>query len=167
VNIEFTDDPHPRNNFWEMWGLPMFDLRDAAGVMMELNECRKVYGDRYIRLSAFDSSHGWESVRLSFIVNRPKEEPGFRLDRHEMAGRNIRYTTTSYAADRPRAGATVRHAFGPADAFSLNVPASAGCTAPSLRKAATEAFPKLCVQRIEVSRWTWIRPHDGCGQPAR
>ena len=36
VNIEFTDDPHPRNNFWEMWGLPMFDLRDAAGVMMEL-----------------------------------------------------------------------------------------------------------------------------------
>src|SRR5438552_1350151 len=101
VNIEFTDDPHPRNNFWEMWGLPMFDLRDAAGVMMELNECRKVYGERYIRLSAFDSSHGWESVRLSFIVNRPKEEPGFRLDRHEMAGRNIRYTTRSYAADRP------------------------------------------------------------------
>src|SRR5256885_14565264 len=62
-SVEFTDDPHPRNNFWEMWGLPMFDLRDAAGVMMELNECRKVYGDRYIRMSAFDSSHGWESQR--------------------------------------------------------------------------------------------------------
>jgi hypothetical protein len=44
VNIEFTDDPHPRNTYWEMWGLPMFDLRDAAGVLMELNECRKVYG---------------------------------------------------------------------------------------------------------------------------
>ena len=86
---------------WEMWGLPMFDLRDAAGVLMELNECRKVYGDRYIRMSAFDSSHGWESVRLSFIVNRPKEEPGFRLERHEVDGRNIRYTTKSYAVDRP------------------------------------------------------------------
>ena len=49
----------------------------------------------------FDSSHGWESVRISFIVNRPKDEPGFRLDRQEVAGRNIRYTTTSYAADRP------------------------------------------------------------------
>ncbi len=35
VNIEFTDDPHPRNTYWEMWGLPMFDLQDAAGVMME------------------------------------------------------------------------------------------------------------------------------------
>ena len=72
--------------------------------MMELNECRKVYGDRYIRMSAFDSSHGWELVRLSFIVNRPKDEPGFRLERHEVGGRNIRYTTKSYAADRPEGG---------------------------------------------------------------
>jgi ribulose-bisphosphate carboxylase small chain len=77
VNIEFTDDPHPRNNFWEMWGLPMFDLRDAAGVLMELSECRKVYSDRYIRLSAFDSSHGWESVRpLSLIGPRTSPASG-------------------------------------------------------------------------------------------
>src|SRR5579871_3285547 len=62
VNIEFTDDPHPRNTYWEMWGLPMFDLRDAAGIMKELADCRRVYGDRYIRISGFDSSHGWESV---------------------------------------------------------------------------------------------------------
>src|SRR6185312_6484870 len=66
VNIEFTDDPHPRNTYWEMWGLPMFDLRDAACIM-----------------------------------NRPKEEPGFRLDRQESVGRNMRYTTRTYAADRP------------------------------------------------------------------
>ena len=50
MNIEFTDDPHPRNTYWEMWGLPMFDIKDAAAVMMELQECRKVYGDRYVRL---------------------------------------------------------------------------------------------------------------------
>ena len=24
--IEYTDDPHPRNTYWEMWGNPMFDL---------------------------------------------------------------------------------------------------------------------------------------------
>jgi ribulose-bisphosphate carboxylase small chain len=101
VNIEFTDDPHPRNTYWEMWGLPMFDLRDAAGIMKELGDCRRVYGDRYIRISGFDASPGWESVRLSFIVNRPKEEPGFRLDRQESIGRNIRYATRAYAADRP------------------------------------------------------------------
>lgn len=93
VNIEFTDDPHPRNTYWEMWGLPMFDLQDAAGVMMELAECRRVYGDRYIRISGFDASHGWESVRISFLVNRPKREAEFELVRQEVAGRAIRYTT--------------------------------------------------------------------------
>ena len=25
VNVEYTDDPHPRNTYWEMFGLPMFD----------------------------------------------------------------------------------------------------------------------------------------------
>ena len=68
---------------------------------MELNECRKVYGDRYIRVVAFDSTPGWESVKLSFIVNRPAEEPGFRLERQEARGRTIRYTTKPYATDRP------------------------------------------------------------------
>jgi ribulose-bisphosphate carboxylase small chain len=101
VNLEFTDDPHPRNTYWEMWGLPMFDIRDAAAVMMELSECRKAYGDRYIRLSGFDSTHGWESVKLSFLVNRPKEEPGFKLIRQEADGRNVRYTTQAYVTDRP------------------------------------------------------------------
>ena len=24
--IEYTDDPHPRNTFWEMYGNPMFDI---------------------------------------------------------------------------------------------------------------------------------------------
>jgi ribulose-bisphosphate carboxylase small chain len=69
--------------------------------MMALADCRKAHGDIYIRLSAFDSSHGWESVRLSFIVGRPTEEPGFRLKRREGAGRTVHYTTEAYATDRP------------------------------------------------------------------
>jgi len=101
VNLEHTDDPHPRNTYWELWGLPMFDLQDPAGVMYELAECRKVFGDRYIRLTAFDAGHGWESVRLSFIVNRPAEEPGFALERTETGGRQTVYTTRAYAANKP------------------------------------------------------------------
>ncbi|TIT91023.1 MAG: ribulose bisphosphate carboxylase small subunit, partial [Mesorhizobium sp.] len=62
VSLEVTDDPHPRNVYWEMWDHPMFDNPDAAALMMELNACRKLYGDRYIRVVAFESSHGWESV---------------------------------------------------------------------------------------------------------
>jgi ribulose-bisphosphate carboxylase small chain len=101
VNIEFTDDPHPRNTYWDMWGLPMFDLRDAAGVMLELAACRKAYAGRYIRLSAFDASPGWESLRLSFITDRPAVEPGFGLVRQERDSRQVGYTTRAYAAERP------------------------------------------------------------------
>ena len=100
VSIEYTDDPHPRNTYWEMWGQPMFDLRDPAGIMMELDECRKTYPNHYIRMLAFDNSHGWETTRLGFIVNRPTEEPGFRLNRQECDGRTIRYTVESYAVDK-------------------------------------------------------------------
>jgi ribulose-bisphosphate carboxylase small chain len=101
VSLEFTDDPHPRNSFWEMWGLPMFDLRDAVGVMSEVHACRKAHPSNYIKLNAFDSSLGWEALRISFIINRPKQEPGFALERQEAHGRNVRYTTRSYATDRP------------------------------------------------------------------
>lgn len=95
--IEYTDDPHPRNTYWEMFGPPMFDLRDAAGVMRELASCRQTFPQHYIRMTAFDSSMGVESLVAAFIVNRPDKEPGFRLVRHEDAGRKIRYSIESYA----------------------------------------------------------------------
>jgi ribulose-bisphosphate carboxylase small chain len=104
VGIEYTDDPHPRNTFWEMFGNPMFDVSDAAGVMLELQQCRKTFPDHYIRVTAFDSSHGTESVVLSFIVNRPKVEPGFRLIRTEEPGRTLRYSIESYAVQRSPEG---------------------------------------------------------------
>ena len=92
VSLEYTDDPHPRNTYWEMWGMPMFDLKDAAGVLLELRECRKAHPDDYIKLNAFDSTRGFETMRLSFMVHRPKEEARYRLRREESAGRLIRYT---------------------------------------------------------------------------
>src|ERR1700739_1572508 len=79
VSVEYTDDIHPRNTYWDMFGMPMFDLRDAAGVMAEIHACRKTYPKHYIRVNAFDSTLGWETVRLSFLVNRPPQEPGFLL----------------------------------------------------------------------------------------
>jgi ribulose-bisphosphate carboxylase small chain len=103
-SVEYTDDPHPRNTYWEMFGIPMFDLRDAAGVMMELHSCRKTFPQHYIRLMAFDSSRGVETIVMSFIVNRPDHEPGFRLTRQEAHGRTIRYTVHGDPADRPHTG---------------------------------------------------------------
>src|SRR5690348_18166931 len=92
LSVEFTDDPHPRNTYWEMWGLPMFDLKDAAGVMLEVNACRLAYPDAYIRVNGYDRSYGRQTTALSFIVNRPTHEPGFRLERTETEDRQIRYS---------------------------------------------------------------------------
>lgn len=101
ISVEFTDDPHPRNCFWEMWGNPMFDLKDAAAAMLEVLACRQAHAGIYVRVNAFDATQGFETTRLSFIVNRPKNEPGFALARQEADGRNIRYTIESYAAKAP------------------------------------------------------------------
>lgn len=91
IGIEHTDDPHPRNTYWDMWGNPMFDLRDAKGVMMELEACRKANPDQYIRINAFDSTRGWETVRMSFMVNRPKNEPKIEMRRSDIRGRSQHY----------------------------------------------------------------------------
>ena len=103
--MEYTDDPHPRNTYWEMFGMPMFDLKDAAGVMMELQNCRKTFPNHYIRMMAFDSTRGVETIAMSFIVNRPASEPGFGLVRQEINGRTMRYTVHSYATDKPEGAA--------------------------------------------------------------
>ncbi len=101
IGIEYTDDPHPRNTYWELFGNPMFDLKDAAGALMEINNARKTFSSHYIRVTAFDATRGVESPTMSYIVNRPKTEPGFGLTRQEVEGRSVRYTIHSYATDKP------------------------------------------------------------------
>jgi len=101
LGVEYTDDPHPRNTYWEMYGNPMFDLKDASAILTEINACRKTFPNHYIRVTAFDATQGVESVQMSYIVNRPKKEPGFGLTRQEIGGRQIQYTVHSYATDKP------------------------------------------------------------------
>ena len=81
-SVEFIDDPHPRNVYWEMWGLPMFDLADVAGVLAEVNACPEAKPEHYIRVHAYNASYGKQTVALSYIAQRPSAEPGFRLSQH-------------------------------------------------------------------------------------
>lgn len=101
VAIEFTDDPHPRNVYWDMWGMPMFDITDAAAGLHEVNRCREAFPDRYIRVSLYNPTLTKQTIALQFIVNRPAHEPGFRLHRQEAQDRRIRYTLEPYAARDP------------------------------------------------------------------
>ena len=101
LSVEWTDDPHPRNCYWNMWGNPMFQIKDGAAVLFEVNACRKAHSEVYIKVNAFDNTRGVESMVMSFIVQRPTTEPGFGLQRTEDHGRIIRYTTHSYATNNP------------------------------------------------------------------
>ena len=100
--VEHTDDPHPRNYYWSMWGTPMFDLKDPAGVMMEVNACRSAHPNEYIKILAFDNTKGHETIRMFFMIQRPEYEPGFELVRAEGKGRMMHYTLRSYATERPQ-----------------------------------------------------------------
>ncbi len=101
IAIELTDDPHPRNVYWEMWGLPMFEMPDAAAAFSEVKRCREAFPNQYVRVSAYDPRLHRQTTALAFIVNRPSEEPGFRIERQETVDRQIRYTLHPYAANQP------------------------------------------------------------------
>jgi ribulose-bisphosphate carboxylase small chain len=103
IAIEYTDDPHPRNAYWEMWGLPQFDLpvEDVALVMRDVRACREAHPHHYVKVIAYDASYGRQTTALSFIVNRPAREPGFRLERTDAHDRVQRYRLYPYATDKP------------------------------------------------------------------
>ena len=73
--------------------------------MYEITECRRTNPQGYIKVNAFDAQIGTESCVMSFIVQRPKEEPGFYLERTEVAGREIQYTIKSYITQSKPEGA--------------------------------------------------------------
>lgn len=102
VSIEYTDDPHPRHAYWEMWGLPLFDLDEPDGVLAEIDSCRATFPRHYVRVLAYDARYGRQTTALSFLVQRPAYEPGFQLTRIEGSDRRQHYGLRSYATDIPQ-----------------------------------------------------------------
>lgn len=101
MSVEHTDDPHPRNSYWAMWGQPLFDLEpeDADVVLREVRACREAHPEEYVKLIAYDSTRGRQTTALSFIVNRPTDEPGFTAERTDAHDRVQRYRVHAYATD--------------------------------------------------------------------
>ena len=102
ISVELTDDPHPRNTYWELWGLPMFDLADPDAAVTEIRACRDAFPNHYVKVTAFGNRKGRETITFSFVVQHPATEPGFRLERQSRPGRTVGYSSHSYATDRPR-----------------------------------------------------------------
>jgi ribulose-bisphosphate carboxylase small chain len=93
MSVEYTDDAHPRNSYWEMWGQPYFDLEpeDHEVLLREVRACREAHPDHYVKLIAYDARRGRQTTALSFIVNRPAVEPGFHVERGDTHDRVVRY----------------------------------------------------------------------------
>ena len=94
MSVEYTDDPHPRNSYWEMWGLPLFDLgvEDADVVLREVRACREAHPNTYIKLIAYDAAL------------RPSDD-GAQLHR-QPAGARAGLPPRAHRVARPRACAT-------------------------------------------------------------
>ena len=101
VSIEYTDDPHPRNVYWDMFGPPLFDVQNPEAILSQIRACRAAHPGVYIRVNAYDRSLGRQTIALSFLVQRPASEPGFELVRTETSDRRIQYTLRSYATGKP------------------------------------------------------------------
>jgi ribulose-bisphosphate carboxylase small chain len=89
ISIEYTDDPHPGNAYWELWGLPVFDTKveDVENVMREVRAAREAFPEHYVKVIAYDPSYTRQTTALAFVVNRPTIERPFALDRIQGPGR--------------------------------------------------------------------------------
>ena len=67
--IEHTTDPGPRNTYWSLWKLPLFDARTPEAVLAEVEACARANPDAYIRLNGYDPKR--QGQVASFLVRRP------------------------------------------------------------------------------------------------
>ena len=91
ISIEYcaAHEIHPRNAYWEMWGLPVFDTKaeDSENIMREVRAAREAFPEHYIKVIAYDPTRGRQTTALAFVVNRPTVEKPFFLDRIQGPGR--------------------------------------------------------------------------------
>jgi len=106
LSIEYTDDAHPRNAYWEMWGLPHFDTKveDIEEIMREVRAAREAFPEHYIKVIAYDPSYTRQTTALAFIVNRPPVEQSFHLERTEDRDRVVRYQLRTVVSTNGRVG---------------------------------------------------------------
>jgi hypothetical protein len=87
MSVEHTDDPHPRNSYWEMWGLPLFDLpaEDLDQFMREV---------RAARPSLTTTSRCWRTTR-SVDVRRRRSASSSTVPPRSQASASIARTRTT------------------------------------------------------------------------
>lgn len=67
--IEYVEKPAPRDHYWTMWKLPLFEVGAAEDVLAEIEACKAANSGCYIKLIGYDRRRQTQAV--SFVVHRP------------------------------------------------------------------------------------------------
>lgn len=67
--IEHTTRPDPRDAFWSMWKLPLFEVRTSQEVLSEIRECVDAHQDSFVKLNGYDPRR--QGQVASFVVRHP------------------------------------------------------------------------------------------------
>ncbi len=71
VAIEHAPRVDPRDHYWTLWRLPLFDVSDPALVLAAIEDCRRANPGDYVRVNGYDAARQGQVV--SFVVHRPAE----------------------------------------------------------------------------------------------
>jgi ribulose-bisphosphate carboxylase small chain len=69
VGIEYTTAPDPRDHYWVMWKLPLFDVDDPEAVLAELEACQRSNPGAYVKINGYDPVRQGQVV--SFVASQP------------------------------------------------------------------------------------------------
>ncbi len=67
--IEYARDPGPRDHYWNMWKLPLFEARAVADVQAEIGACATAHPDSFIKLIGYDRQR--QARAVSLVVHQP------------------------------------------------------------------------------------------------
>jgi ribulose-bisphosphate carboxylase small chain len=67
--VEYARQPSPRDHYWTMWKLPLFDARAVADVQAEIEACTTAHPDCFIKLIGYDRHR--QTRAMSLLVRQP------------------------------------------------------------------------------------------------
>jgi ribulose-bisphosphate carboxylase small chain len=105
IAIETADDVRPRDTPWQGFGGPLAGARETGAVMARIAACRQAHPTHHLRINALDAAEGGATIRLSFIISRPRQETAFRTERSEPVMRSMRYRGQPFPVERRLAAA--------------------------------------------------------------
>ncbi len=67
--VEYVRTPDPRDHYWAMWKLPLFEAGSVADVLTEIEACRTAHQDCFIKLIGYDRRR--QTQALNLLVYEP------------------------------------------------------------------------------------------------